>query len=314
MEEGEEILGQGRSLPYEGLEARMDLRGNVLRSPSWKSKNPSMGEGSGRTVESRRDGDMHHEGMQGVWRTGARGGRVEQASRRVGNNRDGDVEDTDSSPGEKDKYDCPVKEGSGNRGDLRNQRRVAEEEARKDAGLIGRGGIVAPGIENVVLVESVEPARTMEGGADGNQRGLQVDLNVPVENQRGVDLNVPVGMEEGLDGNQRGLQVDLNVPAGMEDEGHSVMMQQLSGMDGVTQVNVVVHEEAEGKVYNGTQDSDPLELGPIIDVRSQENRRRKRRIKEVEGTGGDVTSTGNKRALIFTVAEETSREGSSRPP
>ena len=44
MEEGDEPSGQGRSLPYEGLEAQMDLWGNVLRSPSRRTKSPSWGK------------------------------------------------------------------------------------------------------------------------------------------------------------------------------------------------------------------------------------------------------------------------------
>lgn len=54
---------------------------------------------------------------------------------------------------------------------------------------------------------------------------------------------------------------------------------------------------------NWTQDSDPFELGPIIDAISREGRRQKRRIEEVEeeieGMGTDDTCIPNKRAFIL---------------
>lgn len=102
-------------MPYEGLEARMDLRGNVLRSPSRRTKSQSTGEGSGRTVGSRRDGDTYHDGLQGELRRSDRVGRAEQERRRDGINIEGDMEDTASSPGKQDKNARQGGEGSGRR-------------------------------------------------------------------------------------------------------------------------------------------------------------------------------------------------------
>lgn len=95
MEEGEGSLGQGGSLPYDGLEAHMDLWGNVLRSPSRRTNSSSLGEGSGRTMELRMDGDMHNEEMH--W---ARGRKVAPESERGRNN----------PPGKQGIVDCPVRE------------------------------------------------------------------------------------------------------------------------------------------------------------------------------------------------------------
>ncbi|KAM2021693.1 hypothetical protein FF1_043394 [Malus domestica] len=88
------------------------------------------------------------------------------------------MEDTKSSPGNQDTTDCSARKRSGSRGEIRNHRRVAEEEARKarkgafDAQLKGRVGIVAPGVENVVLVNFFEPKMTMGGDAEGNRWGM----------------------------------------------------------------------------------------------------------------------------------------------
>ncbi|KAM1247307.1 hypothetical protein ACFX2J_043265 [Malus domestica] len=85
----------------------------------------------------------------------------------------------------------------------------------------------------------------------------------------------------------------------MEEEGLSVMMQQINDTERVHQAWGEVQDvELEGKGYNGTQDSDHFEMGPIIAVISRGSRRRKQRIKEVkeevDGTGREVTSNDNK--------------------
>lgn len=132
----------------------------------------------------RRGGDMYNEGLQKAVHTRIGSERVDQESRWGRINM--------------------VDEGNESRERIRDQVLVAEDEARNvrerafDAGLIGRGKIVAPGVENMVLVDFVEP-KTMRGGdADGNRWGIQVDLNVPLN---------------------------------MEDEGITLMMQQSSGME-----------------------------------------------------------------------------------
>lgn len=66
MDRVEELRGSGGTLPYEGLEACVNLQGNEIRSQSRRSKSHSTGEGSGRIIESRRGGDMNREGMHEV--------------------------------------------------------------------------------------------------------------------------------------------------------------------------------------------------------------------------------------------------------
>lgn len=111
--------------------------------------------------------------------------------------------------------------------------------------------------------------------------------------------------------------MDLNDPVNMDDEGFSIMKQQINDTERGQQEREEVQDvELGGRGSNETQDSDPFQLGPIIAAISRESRRRKRRIEEVEeevdGTDREVNSNGNKRALIFTEAEETSHEGSPR--
>lgn len=48
-----------------------------------------------------------------------------------------------------------------------------------------------PGVENVVLVDLVDPEMTVSGDVEGNRQGIQVDLNVPV-NMEEEDLSVMV--------------------------------------------------------------------------------------------------------------------------
>lgn len=120
-----------------------------------------------------------------------------------------------------------------------------------------------------------------------------------------------------MEGNIWSIQVDLNDPVNMDDEGFSIMNQQINDMErGQHEREEVQDVELGGRGSNETQDSDPFQLGPIIAAISRESRRRKRRIEEVEdevdGTDREVNSNGNKRALIFTEAEETSHEGSPR--
>lgn len=175
----------------------MDLWGNVLRSPSQRTKSPSFGDGGGKTMELQRDEYMHNEEMHMTW-----GGRVATESEPGGNNLESGTEGF--LPGKQGIANCIAREGSGSRGEVRIQHRATEEEARKawervfDVGLIGRGGIVAPDVENVVLIEFVEPKMIMGGVAEGNRQGIQVDLNEPIS---------------------------------MEDDGVSVMMQQINGTD-----------------------------------------------------------------------------------
>lgn len=148
----------------------------------------------------------------------------------------------------------------------------SEEEARRarerafDAGLISKGGIVALGVENVFLVDFVKPGMT-----------------------RGV----------AMEGNRRGIQVDLNVPVNMDDEGSFAVVQQIRGMKEVQQVGDEVQEVmVDGEGYHETQDSDPFQLGLIIKAISRDSRRRKRRIEEmdevIDGTTREVSSIGNK--------------------
>lgn len=54
MAVGDESLKQGGPLSYEGMEACINMRGNVLRSLSRRTKSQSTGEGNGRTMESER--------------------------------------------------------------------------------------------------------------------------------------------------------------------------------------------------------------------------------------------------------------------
>ena len=82
------------------------------------------------------------------------------------------------------------------------QRRLEKEEAQRvreaafDAGLIGRGGEVAPGIKNVMLLDFVEPEGGTEDGIGESQRGLIVDLNLPAHMKDGDKLCVVQQAEE----------------------------------------------------------------------------------------------------------------------
>lgn len=77
VENGEGSSVNCMSLPYEGLKASKDLWGNVLRMSLRMMRSPSWGEGSGIVEEVGREGDMFHEGMQGVVLTGSEGGTMD---------------------------------------------------------------------------------------------------------------------------------------------------------------------------------------------------------------------------------------------
>ena len=133
--------------------------------------------------------------------------------------------------------------------------------------------MVAQGVENVVLYDFVEPmAPVSEDG--GNYRGLMVDLNDPVSMEDGGDVSGLISGEVGDAGTGSGVML------------------------------------------GGFQDSDSFELGPIIEAVSREGGRRKRRLEDVEGAaegiGEEARGSRHKRAIILSVAEETSREGSPR--
>ncbi|KAM1018688.1 hypothetical protein ACFX2C_040285 [Malus domestica] len=202
-----------------------------------------------------------------------------------------DEGDNDLSPMENLDHVLQVRELDGDVVEKMKCQRDMEEEARKDrerafdAGLIGRGGEVAPGVANVILFELQEPVGDEVGDEGCNQRGIQVDLNVPID----VEDGLLQGEEQMVDDSSR---------------------EQRQGGKGDAPVSIMG--------WGGTQDSDPFNLGPIIDAISREHSRKKRRNDEIEDSLGEddgrVRRVRNKMVVLFSEAEETSREGSPRAP
>ena len=175
----------------------------------------------------------------------------------------------------------------------RKEREKDERKAREkafDDGLIGPGGKVAEGVENVILIsleeEEVHPKVGMR-----EQRG-----DKPMEEQRGmIDLNL-VPLESGLCCN---LETDCGVISG-----------QMIGIGGHS------FEGQEASSVVCTHDSDPFNLGPIIEAISRERTAKKRGLGEIEEhkfiTSGIPIRVRQRATKDICEAEETSLEGSPK--
>ncbi|KAM1262966.1 hypothetical protein ACFX13_028699 [Malus domestica] len=289
----DEGIGYSRvvDFPYGGLEARYDLRGNLLQSPSRRNKSQYAGEGVWKSKLSGRGGESNMQGRTGDMKNQDGHSEERRAVLSPARTSGVDVGDNDLSPMENLDHVIQVRELDGDVAEKMKCQRDMEEEARKDrekafdAGLIGRGGEVAPGVANVILFELQEPVGYEVGDGGCNQRGIQVDLNVPIDVEDG-----PLQEEE---------QMVDDSSREQRQEGRGDVLVSIMG-------------------WGGTQDSDPFNLGPIIDAISREHSRKKRRNDEIEDSLGEddgrVRRVRNKRVVMFSEAEETSREGSPWAP
>ena len=169
--------------------------------------------------------------------------------------------------------------------------RVAREKAF-DEGLIGPGGKVAEGVENVVLI-SLEEEKVNPQEGDYMQSG---------DNQ---------------EGEQRGM-FDLNSEP-LEAVSNCNMMSAREGPgEQPTGSRGLFPEGQDMSSVGGNQDSDPFNLGPIIDAISKGTKSRKRgqgalELHESTANGLKRRATQNT-VIIWSEAEETSLEGSPKSP
>ncbi|KAM1717261.1 hypothetical protein COP2_025396 [Malus domestica] len=251
------------ALAYRGLDAVMDLRGNLLgsgprsrtsqgssggqRNSEWKeelSEEPDGGRRSGRSSTASSMGSYTRLGASNSLSGSECTGKAED-----------EVIDTATSPN-KPRWSSSRNEKEDKKlvTDKNRRQHREEEEARLarelvfDTGLIGPGGVVATGIANVVLHDMLEQEESVHkvcGLADTDQ---------------GFDLNaLPIVGE----GEECGLP-DRDLIA--TDQGGGT---------------------ASSKEYQ-VMGNDPFDLAPIIEAVMNKNKRKKQGHQEVEYLGSDI--------------------------
>ncbi|KAM1135531.1 hypothetical protein ACFX19_045215 [Malus domestica] len=236
---------------FRGLDAVTDLRGKLLGLGP-RSRGSVRSNGGDRSSGTwKEDRSEEHEGM---WKSGrsstasGTGFRTPSGGRRSRNeegsqdNEDEEVIDTAISPS-KPRW-------SSNRPEQRNpslainiqRQRNEEEEARKarerafDEGLIGPGGVVADGVEHVVLKELCE-----------KEDGEMVTAKSSLECTKGFNLNVVMQTTDEV---EQDRPTRVNKP-----------LEQMT--------------DQTGREGTNTASSDPFDLEPIIKAVTKEQRRKK---------------------------------------
>ncbi|KAM2065050.1 hypothetical protein EV1_027856 [Malus domestica] len=277
---------------FRGLDATCDLRGNPLSSGG--KRKVSQGSNGGRKSFDRWQ-DEKSEDRDGGWRsarssTASGAGTQAQHFGSRANSESGCTDKADED--EMDTAISPNKpRGSSNKQKndrleletkIRNQRKGAEiaREARElvfDAGLIGPGGVVAPGAEHITLHDPPD------------HEALMPVPEAFLVNEQGFDLNVePDTFGAGACAvTEGGLRTD----------------------------DTTNGEQSAGNGKH-TED-DPFDLEEIIEAVTKESKSRKISFRDIESTTPvlclEPKSTKQRRSL-FAEAEETSLKGSSNAP